>query len=233
MNTKTLFADFTATLSSRRSFLTEDSVRYMFFSCMQKQDKIMDHYVMELPYESLRYPNGYKAHILVPNSLHTSSSGKWRQELDMYYDDALETTMCIEVKFHRKGGLPSSFAHTDAAGRIINDMRRLQLLQPNAGKTITRLFVYVADDDMHNYLNGMGKTSVYRSSLSSFYNRGGTLSVNQSYVPDRFFTQANHSFNPKSSFAITAKKVFFKSIHNPLCPVFLHGNCHVSIYEII
>ena len=253
MNLNQLFNDFANALASRTSFLTEDSVRYLFLSEMLKQDSITDHYVMEVPFEMMRSPGlPYclkTVQVSQPNTLNSLPSGKWLQELDMLYDvtnnstligkndDTKDSIICVEVKFHRKGGLSTTRPKPEEAGRILNDMRRLQLLQPTAGHSIIRLFVYVTDDDMHNYLSAVNSytgsiNQSFRIPLSQFYQNGGTLSVTQPPMPPSFYTQANHSFNPASPFTISANMVFSRSIYT-VCPVFMNGNCHISIYELL
>ncbi|MBO4341422.1 MAG: hypothetical protein J5835_08355 [Bacteroidales bacterium] len=258
MNLNKLFNDFAKDLASRTSFLTEDSVRYLFYSEMLKQDPITDHYVMEVPFEMMRntsFPYCLKTvQVSQPNTLTSSPSGKWLQELDMLYDvtnkstlsedindqndDAKNPIICIEVKFHRKSGLSTNRPEPEAAGRILNDMRRLQLLQPTADHSIIRLFVYVTDDDMHNYLSAVNRSTgsfnpSFRIPLSQFYKNGGPFPVTlPPTMPPSFYTQANHSFNPASPFTISANMVFSRSIYT-VCPVFLNGNCHISIFEIL
>lgn len=238
MNLNQLFNDFAQVLASRTTFLTEDSVRYIFYSCMMKQDGDTEHYILEAPYEKMK--TGLKNVIVThPNNLIKSPKGKLFQQLDLlYHDPGKDETICVEVKFHRNGGATSTFAHTDAAGQIINDIRRLSLLQPVPGKKITRLFVYVTDDEMHNYLLCTSSASglinpAFRKLLSQFYQHGGPYAVQMPpAAPKTFFEQANLSFSPKTAFSVSAKKIFARSFHNPACPVLLNGNCHISVYEI-
>lgn len=238
MNLNRLYNSFASELANCAKYLTEDSVRYLFYSCMLQQDSNTNHYVMEVPYEMMRYPGKVSVLLSQPNSLITSSSGRWLQELDMLYDDVKNTTICVEVKFHRKGGLPSSFAHTDAAGRMINDMRRLHLIKSASGSSVIKLFVYVTDDEMHNYLSASQNVSSvinpeYRQALSKFYLNGGSFSCSCPPMPNTFFAQANHSFNPHTSFSITANRVFSKSVKSLSCSVLLNGNCHISVFAIM
>ena len=167
-----------------------------------------------------------------------STGKKLRQELDLYYDDGQGEIICIEFKFHRTGCVSSTFAHTDAAGRIINDLRRLQLIQASSNVPIKRLLVYVTDDEMHNYLANTAHSSQnkkYRTALSSFYQNGSLLCPVSSVpkiFPTTFYDCANSSFNGTSTINISAVKVFDQSFSNPSCPSLLNGNCHISIFEI-
>lgn len=249
MNPSVLFTDFTSELQKRTYYLTEDSVRYIFFACMLKQDDSLDNYILELPYDLSTV--GTPIHIHISPGLASPSIPKHnpQQELDMYYHDkANNESWCIEIKFHRNPLKKSAFAHTDAAGRIFNDIKRLQLIQHLPGHTIRRLFVYVTDDEMHNYYN-VGSMAYnnkdYRHLLKLFYN--SPLNTTQSFsfdknripIPHFFLDSANDSFaSHVNPLTINVKKVEDCSFITA-CPSFKMdsktGNrfCHILVYEVI
>jgi hypothetical protein len=247
MNPHRLYRDFIAELQNRTHYLTEDSIRYYFFACMFKQDPTLDNYIMELPYTS--FVSGSPYHIYVNSGLASpiSTTHSPQQELDMYYyDNANKGSYYIEFKFHRNPA-GKTYAHTDAAGRIINDIKRLHLIQPKPGQTIRRLLVYVTDDEMNNYLNAATRiymNSIFRGILKSFYNsplnspQQFIFDSTQIAIPNTFISCANASFNKPyvSPITIDVKKVVDQAFFTT-CPSFQKdstGNraCHILIYEV-
>lgn len=251
MNPHTLYNDFYGELLSRTHYLTEDSIRYYFFACMLMQDPSLDNYIMELPY-ALPIAGG-PTNISINAGLATpiSTAHNPQQELDMYYVDSTNhTSWCIEFKFHRNPSNKSAFAHTDGAGRIFNDIKRLQLIQPLPGYSIRRLFVYVTDDEMHNYFNVGYAASInkdYRSIIKDFYNVPVNIAVtpfifdnNVITIPKTFLDSANDSFATPHINPITInviKRFDMSFITN--CPSFKmdpktgNRSCHILIYEAI
>lgn len=237
MDLESIYDVFAKKLAKRKEILTEDSIRYIFYSCMQGRDSIFDHYVMELPYEMLVKQEIESIQIEKDNGLHSTPSGRLNQELDMLYDDSKGNAICIEIKFHRAGGLHSSYAHTDAAGRIINDIRRLQLIQSRNCEELHRLFVYVTDDEMHDYLsNAQEKCSDYRKRLSKLYQlpKGEVFSFKcKDDDPITFINSAKSSFSRLDAYTITVKKVFIRHCVNSSCKSLHNGEYHVMIYEVL
>ena len=250
MKSSNLFKSFVSELQNRTHYLTEDSVRFSFFACMLKQDNYLDNYILESPYA---LPiTGAPTHITISNGLAAQSpkAKKPKQELDMYYhDNAKNESWCIEIKFHRNPFAKTAFAHTDAAGSIFNDIKRLQLIHPLLGRSIHRLLVYVTDDEMHNYFNVGSiayKNKDYRDILKAFYN--SPLNATQSYcfdknnisIPQTFLDSANNSFTQPhvNPLTVNVKKKVDSSFITT-CPSFKQdsktGNrsCHILIYEVI
>ena len=240
MDLNRLFYDFGDLLTRRTNYLTEDSVRYCLFSCMLRQDPLVDHYTMEMPYD-LMSQTANSGIIASPGML-KESRGTFRQELDLVYDDGVSDIICVEIKFHRhtdilQGKKRSDYAHTDAAGKIINDMRRLAVINSAGQRVVRRLFVYVTDDEMHNYLSYKSKekkNEVYRNSLSSFYADGGKFICNKNKGYITFFDSANSSFGKTTatSFCVMATKRLFIEARQLNCPSFQNGNCYISLFEV-
>lgn len=240
MNLNQLFNDLSADLQRRTVLMTEDTVRYYFYNCMLRQDKKINHYVLELPYqELLANPTRYCAQIPSTTSLIRNSKGSLEQELDIYYEDPSIDSMCIELKFHRNAP-HSSYAHTSAAGDLFNDLQRLQQIKPV--KTICkRLLVYVTDDVMGNYLSGFSgsgksggiKNPIAGAELKKFYNNPtGVFQINIAHptaAPNTFFTSSSKSFTSKSSISIGLNMVYTNDF---ICPA-LGGRCHLRVYEVL
>ena len=240
-----LLDDFSSSLSSRSGILTEDSVRYCFYHHMLFQDPDLNHYTLELPYDSIRKGLCPNVRLVDNHGLITTtasnadqeSKGKLNQELDMYYDNGLEQ-ICVEVKFHRHAGNGSDFAHTMAAGQLINDFRRLQLLRPaGEGQNFKRVMLYVTDNEMHNYLMNTGSSpSMYRGALTKLYSKG--LFSCQIDNPKTFLRYATKSFSEKtSSFKIISDITRMREVACPgcssICPnIPDEKRLHIRLYEI-
>ena len=132
MNIHQLFADFYGELVKRTNLLTEDNIRYYWFSQMLKQDQVLDHYCLEAPYSTW-----------VP-----SNQAMQRKQLDMYYNGGNEDVHFAEMKFYRKVD-GSTLTMTEDAGKLINDMYRVNTIPSSSGR---RMFLFVTDDCMENYL---------------------------------------------------------------------------------
>lgn len=125
--------------------MTEDNARYyLFYSLVEHEIKEknfdLNHFVLEKQYTNQESPLRPKGIINKDNS---------NKELDLFYDDSKSNKFAFELKYHRKA--KSTYAHTDEAGKIFNDLKRLSLIQ---SKDIKKFFVYVTDDEMNKYLAG-------------------------------------------------------------------------------
>lgn len=189
-----IFHSFAGFLSERKEILTEDNVRYYLFYSLVKGDEDsnnfdLNHFILEKPYIN-------KDAALWSNEILTKSNSN--KELDLYYDDKKEDKFAFEIKYHRK--TKSTYAHTDEAGKIFNDLKRLSLIK---NKGIKKFFVYVTDDEMNKYLSWKkNKNNTYRDALSKFYKAqiGDEItkisfSADNTDIPKTFWSSANDSFN--------------------------------------
>ena len=242
-----LLDDFSSSLSSRSGILTEDTVRYCFYHHMLLQDPDLNHYTLELPYDSIRKGLCPNVRLVKNHGLNTTTSsnhnkkseGKLNQELDMYYDNGLEQ-ICVEVKFHRHAGNGSDFAHTMAAGQLVNDFRRLQLLRPaREGQNFKRVMLYVTDNEMRNYLMNTGsRPSMYRGALTKLYNEG--LFSCQIDDPETFRRYATKSFSEKTSSFKIISDIDITEMREVACPgcssicpnIPAEKRLHIRLYEI-
>lgn len=245
MDLTKIIDDLSSSLFSRTGILTEDNVRYCMYYQMLKQDPDLNHYTLELPYESIK--NGSCPNIrlvenfeLKNNSSIKKEEDKLDQELDMYYDNGLEQ-ICIEVKFHRHINKTSAYAHTMAAGKLVNDFRRLQQLNPSEGaRNFRRLILYVTDAEMHNYMMRVSSrsdsNSDYREALKNLYCNG--LYKNDGEKPKTFLKHANASFCDKPiNFEIKSQLLFERSGSCPGCTSICPDNpedkrLHIRLYEV-
>lgn len=220
MNISTLLSDFATELAKRTGILTEDGVRYYLFAQMLKQDDDLNHYTLEQPYGA-------------------PLAGK--EEMDIYYDDGKDS-ICIELKFHRCGTASSAFAHTDAAGSLFNDLRRLQAFVPfTTTKPVRRLLVYVTDDEMHKYLSVPSTTvnPIYRKALKSFYDlsKGTPITFSDGgfgTAPKTFLDSASATFPPAPTpFSVPVQSVYQKDFAVLGCPSLKGRNCHIRAYEVL
>ena len=238
MDLDKVFSCFISHLNDREGHLTEDSVRYFWFASMLEQDKNLNDYVLELPYGKMGSDADPFTSILANPSW---DLGKF--ELDfMYKDDSAKEIICMEIKFHRNGDSNSTYAHPDEAGKIINDMRRLQAINPSEGCRLRRLFLYVTDDEMADYFNR--GTSAYRKKINVLFNSsvGSPFYIDsQTNIPDApktFQRSASLSFSPKnndgySDFALDVKTICKAEISNGSCSVLKGDKMHVRLYEIM
>ena len=228
-----LLQSFSQEIKRRTNILNEDLVRYTFYSCLLRKDKNLNSYVVELPYKEMgRGASFHRLRVPTANaSILKSADGTIRQKLDLFYDDYKNNIYCIEFKFHRKAN--SSFDLTSAAGSVFNDLLRLQTISPLYGDTrVRRLFVYVTDNEMHNYFTN--KNNAYRKSLHNFY----TLPIGQSRcvyftnAPKSFINNASSSFNyPFLSFCIRVCKLFDSGIDTESNSPINHLN--IKVFEVI
>lgn len=238
-----LMEDFSADLSKRTGLLTEDSIRYYVFKSFLSQDGILDNYTLELPYESIIPGKNEKRFPIVlspDDGLIRKIGERLDQELDLYHE-AGEESVCMEIKFHRHSS-KVAFPHPDSAGSLFNDMRRLQLIQPSGERHIRRLFLYVTDDEMHNYLSKV-RPGKYRKSLRSFYTMGRGQQMDfvlPSDCPKTFRRTSSKSFSEQYNKQFPAWKSGIKvktiwTIDNISCgsPSLKSGRLFLRLYEII
>lgn len=233
MNLNKLFFDFSSQLKNRIGTLTEDSVRYIFFSCMLSQDCDLNHYTLELPFEMM---DGIQTPLIINKKYLINKRTHLVQELDLFYKDNNEC-LCVEFKFHRNPTTSSDYAHTVSAGSVFNDIKRLHLINSNID-SLRKIVVYVTDDEMHNYMSmgSLAKRNVlYRQDLSAFYSASvGSLCHEPRCAPATFNKAANDSLSSSPN-RITASitKINNDDFANPSCQSLQSpGNCHIRIYEI-
>lgn len=147
--------------------MTEDNIRYYWLATMLQEDSDLNNYTLEYPY-------GDKL------------KGK---ELDLLYQQGKQY-FAFEIKFHRSTS-NSGFAHTEAAGKLINDILRLQSF--NEGQSPQRYLLYITDDEMDQYLNN--NSNSYRKELQKFYMGAPMVLFDLDFtqqahpVPDTFLKQ--------------------------------------------
>lgn len=108
--------------------------------------------------------------------------------------------LAIEIKFHRHTS-PEEFPHPNSAGSMFDDIQRLPLWNSSSDIKVRRLFLYVTDDEMHQYLSNPAtkRNSNYRAELKKFYDAsvGGIGSLTFDSVgcdtPKSFFDKACES----------------------------------------
>ena len=231
-----VFASFCDNLHRRKELMTEDNVRYYWFASMLEQDKSVAHYTMEYPYNS---------------SIFKNSQRTTKKELDFLYLNGDES-YCMEIKFHRNPDPDSTYAHTDAAGSLFNDLLRLSLFEPGVAfekqKTVCelpastrRLFLYVTDGEMSDYLgrdNNSGANSEYRKALNEFYMMPvgpAYRKLNFNEVPDTFRKSALDAFGEKQHNLASFPNIrlLYKDTYSKMESIsFKDGQCHVRLYEI-
>ena len=240
MNFDLLFESFSKELEKRIGILTEDNVRYMLFAKMLEQDPNLNNYTLELPYK------GGKNNPLdnVDFSSLAKSNNSLHQELDLLYCSG-ELFYAIEIKFHRPSmtatGLPNK------AGVIFNDIKRLELIKD---AKFRKLFVYVTDDEMHDYfINSRGiSNKCLHDYLYNFYTAKKNEIINNNYLNNgtisrqdgsyTFFDCASKSFTNKFNFESvkTDLKMIYKSDFDSKSSNINRekkGRLHLRVYEIL
>lgn len=244
-----VLTDFTKVLQQTEGVLTEDNIRYYFFAKMYDHDNDLRHYTLELPYEMIKSGNGN-----LPIKLNDASSLKLSrpgdgpdQELDMFYYDGKEC-LCVEIKFHRSGTHKSDFPHTEATGEMFNDMKRLQLIQSKKHVDVRKLFLYITDPEMDDYLQNASETqrnSQYRELIKTFYTLEQTDRFKSIDFTDvvteqnlRTFTSASSkSFNSQSAPVLNVKLLYSDAVKSK-SPSLKESkgrekmNCYVKMFEI-
>lgn len=214
MNIHQLFADFYGELVKRTNLLTEDNIRYYWFAQMLNQDKFLDHYTLEKPYSDGLTGN-------------TAMKGKM---LDLCYEDGNGGNHFVEIKYHRKGD--STLTLTENAGKIINDMYRLNTIS----KKGHRLFLFVTDDCMENYLCLNTRTSnsgnlPFRHHLKEILTLplGQSITVSFKGMPDTpatFVKRANLQTNLGIQFNV-------KMLEHRDIKTNSNLDIHIRLYEIL
>lgn len=232
MDLDKVFRTFVSNLREREGFLSEDNIRFYWFASMLKQDPNLNHYSLEEPYRETDKKKGL--------------------ELDLMYENDVER-LCIEIKFHRnhlqnETQKPQTFAVTQAAGEIFDDICRLPHWIGTSGdnKQSHYFFLYVTDDEMHKYLSNTTRqknNSNYRTELKKFY----TIKEDDTFVfawdseklPKVFKEQAMASFGSTiSKDSLQVPKVKMKYTKDIFCPSLKkvqdeEENCHIRFYEVI
>ncbi len=234
-------------LGNCNNLITEDYVRYFLFASMMEQDPDLNHYTLELPYHTLvptSQPYLFFTQ-LCDNNLKTPTN-QIDQEIDLYYQNEDEC-LCIEVKFHRHNS-SSAPAHTDNAGSLFNDIRRLKCFQSNPKNPCHKLLLYVTDDVMHCYFNGVTKTGTTnggirnatgREILKSFYNaKVSQIELSDANFPETFMSASCQSFDiPKSrDFSVSLLQLGSVDVICNSTSMESYNkettNCHIRLYEI-
>lgn len=229
MNIQNVFNRFCLDLQNRRGIMTEDNIRYYWFAAMLREDDDLNHYTLEFPYKQL--------------TLSTKDNLE-KEELDLLYDNKSTDFFCFEMKFHRNN-TEQTFAKTSAAGSIFNDLQRLQQI---ANPSARRLFLYVTDSVMNEYLllsKRQNKNDDYDKLLNIFYATNDPADRDLSSTitePTTFIDRANKSLNPN---AIAGGQNFhtlkIRLLHHnyinytkefEICS-FKDRVCHVRLYEIL
>lgn len=231
MNLADVFNEFCTQLSARTGFLSEDNIRFYWFTAMLNQDNDLNHYSLEEPYFKLK--------------------GK---ELDLMYEgvvDGKEVILAIEIKFHRNPN-NATFALPYSAGTLFDDIQRLPMWKSDKNLEVRYLFLYITDNEMHNYLSV--NTLGYRSNLNAFYNAYTYTSTKPNLIdlqfiigdekkgcaPKTFFDNAcdSCSINKINSNELEFKGLKLLSKNDDIqckSPSLQQGqetNCHVRLYEI-
>ncbi len=227
MNINKAYNTFVSELAKRKGFLSEDNIRFYWFASMLKQDNDLDHYSLEEPY---------------------GSSVPGNKELDLMYEDSIER-WCIEIKFHRNPQL-QAFTHPQSAGEMFNDVRRLTFWESTdaAPKPTRYFFLYVTDDEMHQYLSNSAKRkSYYRMNLKEFYELEtgrkfvGTFNLAPNGDTPKTFMycayQSSSSIQNNPPAKLHVSNIFMVDKSDILCPSpslkkTQGDNCHIRLYEI-
>ena len=186
---------------------------------------------MELPYDMM---DGSLSPLYTDKKHFISKNDSLEQELDLFYHDGNEC-ICIEFKFHRNPEGKAAFAHTDAAGSIFNDIKRLHLVNSNL-IPVKRIVVYVTDDEMHNYYTRKKSAinPLYRQNLEIFYSLPlGQTCGEPINAPTTFVSASNKSIASISS-SMFVKKIYNADfINTKCCSLKAPGGCHIRIYEVL
>lgn len=258
MDINLVFSRFCKSICNCDHILTEDSIRYYWFSAMLIEDSCTNNYICELPYaQMIRFKdsNGnLPIWISKKNfeSLKPQGHNNLRtQELDLlYWNKENNECLSFEMKFHRDSSSSSSFAEPDSAGRLFNDIRRLSIINSDDNVTHKRLFLYITDYRMDMYLDKPGKVfkdSEYRKFLKEFYGLAHheelEIKVNERFIkPATFFKSASHSFTSFENNIVpinTKVRMHCRENLNSSSPSFRNKNggtsynCHIRLYEIL
>lgn len=211
-----VFKYFCAKLRERTEFTSEDTIRYYWFMSMHAQDPELRHYELESPYKTLA-----------------------NKELDLLYDNGFSESIALEIKFHRNPSR-TTFACPDAAGSMFNDILRLPHFLLSS-KIQHRLFLYVTDSEMDEYLSQMSRgTAPYRPMLKGFYELTPMTSMSfpalstSAYGTKTFYEKAYDSLGAlPTTFSCPNVQLIDRDdfpIHNSC---FKDDKCHVRLYEVL
>lgn len=202
------FKQFCDDLQNRTGIMTEDNIRYYWFATMLRQDKDLNHYTLEEPYQTL--------------------SGK---EMDLHYQDNNDE-LYFEIKFHRNNG-QSDYHHTFAAGEIFDDLQRLKSIKISRPQSHC-YFLYVTDDIMHNYfISGRQQNKSFGKQLKNFYNPqiNDPINLNFKGAPKTFLDSANKSLNNQNLIVFPNLQLILSRDFTCGSASF-NGDCHVRLYVI-
>ena len=137
--------------------------------------------------------------------------------------------LSIEIKFHRKA-TKSTLPHTAEAGDIFNDLLRLSCLCPSR-----RLFLYVTDCDMNQYLNYTGQDP-YRKNLHDFYQLqpGAIWTCKWNNVRKTFTKSALSGFTSIVKLSCVPPVKLLCKADFPISSISFKGEqCFVRLYEVV
>lgn len=152
-----LFSKYLQTRLLKNVYCTEDSVRYTFFAALLRSTNLNPEDLI-LEY----HPN-------IPNA-----------EIDTFIPSYDGTGVVMEFKYDRKIPSQKNAPRPQKAGKLFNDMSRL--LRFDETGVCIRIFIYLTDDEMANYMQNQN------NNLSEFFK----LQKEQKFIIDATF------FNNKS-----------------------------------
>lgn len=164
------FTNFDDLLSQRFQddiVTNEDSVRYLFFHCLNKYMKIEpNEIVLEYPYENIK---GAKLDTFIPPK---KGRGGY----------------AFEFKFDRKNVNSRNSPRSMQAGKVFADIFRLNMFNV---KNIRKYLIYVTDSEMKKYFNNKN------NGLYDFYNLevGNKFEINMEYISDKSNTFIKNAGN--------------------------------------
>ena len=170
-------------------FTTEDSIRYTFFA-------------------SLITVGGFSPEDIILEYDHPKLD---RAKIDTWIPFYRNGPLALEFKYDRAIPSKRNSPRTMKAGKIFNDLRRLEMLDCRG------MFIYVTDSEMVNYLRNKA------NSLHDFFE----LSVGETWLlTEDFFNNRNRTFSTASGDLVEmeAKCIVSESLPN---------NHFLKIYETI
>ena len=160
---KKTFTKFSELLKQRFSigvYTTEDSIRYTFFAALMETTDVLPHnVVLEHPHNTIN-----------------------KAKVDTYITGTGDDDIVVEFKYHRQIPSKESLPKPQLAGELFKDLFRLaQFKTQNADKKLMRLFVYVTDPKMDQYLSDKD------NNLVEFYNLqlGTSLKIDNKWCSNK------------------------------------------------
>jgi len=155
-----LLKEFSTLLKERlgKTYTTEDSVRYTFFTALLKRTNIAPHeIILEYPHPNIP---GAKVDTYIP-----SSSGR--------------KGLVLEFKYNRQIPCGRKAPKSKRAGELFNDIYRLTQFHVDPNSTL--LFVYLTDSEMAKYL----KNDL--NGLANFFELpiGEVLRIDKAYISSK------------------------------------------------